>query len=143
MKWGEREGAQEEKVQGPLYLAAAAVVILTSSLLWVQVGTSFFTQRTGKASGDIQQVALRINCGGCGKPCTSGCPKCPDKLEGAVLKLAGVQRATFTAGYAEGNGTIRYDASAVSLATIDSTIKQTPPYPGCCTGIALLSQTRV
>ncbi len=119
------------------------VIIVVSFLAFAVLTATSDSNMAGKTTTPpgIQTATLKIECGNCGKPCTSttsGCPKCQDKLEGGVLKLAGVQSAIFTAGYENGSATIRYDASLVSLTTIESTIEQTPPYPQCCTGITLL-----
>ena len=109
------------------------VIIVVSFLAYAVLTTpsdSSVASKTTRPPG-IQRAILKIECGNCGKPCTSttsGCPKCPDKLEGGVLKLAGVQGAIFTAGYENGSATIRYDASLVSLTAIESTIEQTPPF---------------
>jgi hypothetical protein len=130
------------KIVGAFVLFLLAVIISFVAYHFLATRSDSGAPRKNEIPSGVQQVTLRIGCGGCGKPCTSrtsGCPQCPDKLESGATKLGGVESATFKAVYASGNATIKYNASLVSLTTIESQIEQTPPYPSCCTGITLLT----
>src|SRR5579875_2495120 len=119
-----------------------SMVYTVIAILSIRTTTPVESTTSSRLGPSVQRVVLLIDCGNCGKPCTSsltGCPDCPLRLEDAVKQLHGVYSALFKAGYATGNATIEYNSTKVSLQAIVGIIKQTPPYPVCCTGISQLA----
>jgi hypothetical protein len=130
--------------RGVVYAVIIASITAIIALLSIHTNTLTESTISSRITTSVQRVVLLIDCGKCGKPCTSNVtsyPDCPQRLEEGVKRLEGVYSALFIAGYATGKATFEYNHSEVSLQAIEATITQTTPYPVCCTGISLASNT--